>query len=158
MNERNLARELALIATEVDSLAKALVQTKAELAHEAERHRRAQGEANELRQQLRYTRRRAQKAEHEFAKLASSVEAGAHRVDARERELQARLEQTVAANDQLRHEVERKERQRRALEVNLHELMENLRSAAQEVGRTNPAPPSPDEEVTLIRQPTNGEL
>jgi len=126
MNGRNLAGELALLATEVDSLA------KAELARETEKRGRAESEADELRQQLRHARRRAQTAEREFGKLAATIEAAGHTAEVHERELQARLEQALQASEGLRQEVERKERQRHALEVNLREVMENLRNAAQE--------------------------
>jgi chromosome segregation ATPase len=157
MNDRTLARNLALLATEVDSLEKALAQAKAELARETERQRQAQAEAAQLRQELRYARRRAQKAEQEFAKLASSRETEAHTARGNERELREQLEQTSAANARLREQVERKERERRALEANLHELMGNLRAAAHEAGRAAPASTRTDDEVTFVREPRNGD-
>jgi chromosome segregation ATPase len=76
-----------------------------------------------------------------------------------ERELQARLEQALQTNEQLRQEVERKERQRRALEVNLSEVMENLRNAAQEArGSGGVSPAAEPDEATLVpaRRPDGG--
>ncbi len=159
MNERNLAGELALLATEVDSLAKALVQAKAELAREADRRNRADTDAEELRQQLRHARRRAKTAERELGNLTTSIEATAHTNEVYGRELQARLEQALQTTEQLRQEVERKERQRRALEVNLSEVMENLRNAAQEArGSGVVSPTAEPEEATLAptRWPDGG--
>jgi chromosome segregation ATPase len=157
MNERNLAKDLALLATEVDSLAKALAQAKAELERETERHRRAQTELAEVRQQLRYARRRAHKAEREFANLAATIETAAHTAQGHERKLRTQLDQALAVNSELREQVERKEGERRALEGNLRELMDNLRCAAEEAGRrTAPDHPAEDE-VTLVRQPRNGD-
>jgi len=132
MMERNLAGELALLATEVDSVAKALAQAKAELARETDRRYRADAKAEELRQELGHARRRAQTAERELGKRTASIEASAHSTQIYEHELQVRLEQALQVNEQLRQEVGRKERQRHALEVNLREVMENLRNAAQE--------------------------
>src|SRR5205809_995200 len=83
MNERNLANELALLATEVDSITKTLVQREAELADERTRRRRVQAEA---------------------------------------------------ARDDLRGRLEQKERERQALEINIRELMANLRHAAVKAG------------------------
>jgi chromosome segregation ATPase len=139
MNGRNLAGELALLATEVDSLAKALVLAQAELAREREGRGRAEAEADELRQQLRHARRRAQTAEREFGRLAATIEAAAHTAEVHARELEERLQQALQANEGLREEVERKERERHAVEVNLREVMENLRNAAQEARGTGTA-------------------
>jgi hypothetical protein len=66
-----------------------------------------------------------------------------------ERELQAQLEQALQANTLLRHEVEQKERQRRALEVNLREVLGNLRHAGQEENRSRTVARTP-EETTLV--------
>src|SRR5215218_8580549 len=132
MKERNLAGELALLATEVDSLAKALARANAELAHETARRSRADTEAQELRQELGHARQRAQTAERELGKLSAGLEAERHSTQIYEHELQVRLDQALQANEQLRQAVERKERQRRALAENLREVMGNLRNAAQE--------------------------
>jgi chromosome segregation ATPase len=135
MTERNLAGELALLATEVDSLAKALAHAQAELARESARRVRAEADAEDLREQLAQTRQRAKAAEREVGKLAAGMEAGAHDFGARERELEKRLEQAHAGNERLRQELERNEAQRRALEASLHDVMKNLRNAAQEASR-----------------------
>ena len=75
MPERSLAKELALLATEVDSLAKTLSLAQAEQARDAERCTRADAKAEELRQQLGHARRRAKIAERELAKLAGATSA-----------------------------------------------------------------------------------
>src|ERR671930_2651889 len=79
--ERNLAAELSLLATDVDSLAKALAQAQAELAHEREHRRQEQLQAEELRQQLRQARRRAKAAEQEVVKVGADADAAAHRAE-----------------------------------------------------------------------------
>ena len=132
MPERNLAKELALLATEVDSLAKTLSLAKAERARDAERYTRADAKAEELRQQLSHARRRAKIAERELAKLSADAEAKAHAAQSRERELRVQLEQAQRTNEVLKHEVERVERDRRALQLNLREVLANLRHAAQD--------------------------
>jgi chromosome segregation ATPase len=151
MSERNLAGELALLATEVDSLAKSLAQARAELARETDRRNRADAKAEELRQELGHARRRAKAAERELGKLTATTKAAAHTAQGYQHELETRLEQAQQANEQLRREVQRKERERCALEVNLRELMENLRNAAQEAqssGIVTPAVRS--DEPTLV--------
>ena len=132
MPERNLAKELALLATEVDSLAKALSLAQAERARDAERCARADAKVEELRQQLGHARRRAKVAERELAKLSADVGAKAHAAQSRERELGVQLEQAQQTNEVLKHEVERVERDRRALQLNLREVLANLRHAAQD--------------------------
>jgi chromosome segregation ATPase len=132
MLERNLAKELALLATDVDSLAKTLSMAQAERARDAERCARADAKAEELRQQLGHARRRAKIAERELAKLSADVGAKAHAAQSRERELGVQLEQAQQTNEVLKHEVERVERDRRALQLNLREVLANLRHAAQD--------------------------
>ena len=134
MPERNLAKELALLATEVDSLAKTLSLAQAEQARDAERCTRADAKADELREQLGHARRRAKIAERELAKLSADVEANAHAAQSRQRELRVQLEQAQQTNEVLKHEVERVERERRALQLTLREVLGNLRHAAQEAG------------------------
>ena len=146
MSERNLAKELALLATEVDSLAKTLSLAQAERARDADRSARAAAKAEELQQQLGHARRRAKIAEREFAKLSASVEAEAHAARSRERELRAQLDQAQQANEVLRHEVERSERERRALQLNLREVLGNLRHAAQDAGASRVV----TEQATLV--------
>jgi chromosome segregation ATPase len=148
MTERNLAGELALLATEVDSLAKALVQAQAELAREADRRNRADTKAEQLRNELGHARRRAQAAERELGTLTAGIQASTHTAQNQQRELEVRLQQTQQANEQLRQEVQRKERQRHALEVNLREVMENLRNAAQEAQGSHVV--AQPEEATLV--------
>jgi chromosome segregation ATPase len=151
MSERNLAKELSLLATEVDSVAKALVQANAERAREAERRNRADAKAEQLREELKHARQRAQVAERELGKLSAGVQASEHSAVVRQHELETRLEEALRSNAQLQEEVERKERQRRALEQNLRELMENLRNAAQEAhGSTVVAPVATPEDATLV--------
>jgi chromosome segregation ATPase len=150
MPDRNLAAELSLLATEVDSLAKALVQAQGELAREREHRRQAEVRAEELRQQLRQARRRAKAAEQELVKVGSSAEAAEHRARANESELRARLEQAQQTNEMLRHEVAQTENQRRALEVNLREVLGNLRHAAQKAGSSHVASFSTDDEGTVV--------
>ncbi len=158
MNERNLAGELALLATEVDSLAKALAQAKGELARETERRFRADTKVEELRQEFGHARRRAQTAERELGKLTASIEVRAHSTEIYEHELQVRLEQALQVNEQLRQEVARKEHQRHALEVNLREVMGNLRNAAQEAqGVAGVATPAVEaEDATLVPSRPDG--
>src|SRR5438067_11223381 len=103
MDERNLGKELALLATEVDSLAKALVQAEAERARELERRERADASVEELRQQLRHARRRASAAERELAGMNSKMDSAEHRAEVNERELRARLKQAEEAKKVLRH-------------------------------------------------------
>lgn len=153
MEERNLARELSLLATEVDSLAKAGVLAQAEVARERRLREQAESQAEELRQQLRHARRRAKTAERELAKLAAGVEATAHEAEAQKRDLQARLAQAQQAIDVLRHEVEQTEGERRALEQNLREVLGNLRHAAQEAQQARVVARSKAEDATFVPTP-----
>jgi chromosome segregation protein len=151
VKERNLAGELALLATEVDSLAKELARAKAELARERDCRNRADSKAEELREELGHARRRARVAERELGRLNASAAAAAHAAETHQRELQARLDVSLHENGQLQQDVERKERQRRALEANLREVMENLRNAAQEArGSSASIPAAAPEEATLV--------
>lgn len=134
MNERNLAGELALLATEVDSLTKNLVQREAELADERTRRSQAEADVASLREQLTIARQRAKTAEREIGKLSTHGEHERHGAEARERDLRERLTQAEAARDDLRRRLEQKERERQALEVNIRELMANLRHAAVKAG------------------------
>ena len=58
----------------------------------------------------------------------------------------------------LHHEVERIERERRALALNLREVLGNLRSAAQEAGQARVAHRAAADEITLMpsRTPDTG--
>ncbi len=152
MDERTLARELTLLATEADSVEKALVQARAEWTHEAELRKRAEVDAEELRQQLRHARRRAKAAEKQLAELSSRVEAIEHAAHARESELREQLDQAEQAKKILRHEVEQTERERRALEMNYREVLANLRHAAQEA-RVPAGGRPPAEEITVVPGP-----
>jgi chromosome segregation ATPase len=152
-DERNLAAELSLLATDVDSLAKALAQAQAELAHEREHRRREQLEAEELKQQLRQARRRATAAERELVKLGADAGATAHRAETRERELRAQLDQAKQTIEVLRHEVAQTENERTALELNLREVLGNLRHAAQSAGQSRVASPARAEEETVLSAP-----
>ena len=62
------------------------------------------------------------------------MQASAHTAQSRERELRVQLEQAEQTNEVLKHEVERVERERRALQLNLREVLGNLRHAAKEAG------------------------
>lgn len=152
MDERTLARELTLLATKADSVEKALVQARAERTHEAELRKRAEVDAEELRQQLRHARRRAKAAEHQLAELSSRVEAIEHAHNTRESDLREQLDQAEQAKKILRHEVEQTERERRALEMNYREVLANLRHAAQEARVPDGGRP-PAEEVTIVPGP-----
>jgi predicted nucleic acid-binding Zn-ribbon protein len=155
VDERNLAVELSLLATEVDSLAKALVQARAELAREAELRSKADTDAEQLRQQLRHARRRATTAERELAKLTAGIQADAHAARVRERELQARLDQAEQANALLRHEVEEVEGERLALEQNLKDVLGNLRHAAQKAAQSRVALRTAADEATHASGPAD---
>jgi multidrug efflux pump subunit AcrA (membrane-fusion protein) len=150
MAERNLAKELALLATEVDSLAKALVQKEAERAREAELRERAEADAQDLREQLRQARRRANAAERELAGSNARIESAEHSHEVNERELRARLKQAEETKKVLRHEVEQIERERRALELNLREVLANLRHAGQEADHSRVASRPTADEATLV--------
>lgn len=158
MSERTKAQELSLLATEVDSLEKALVQAQTEQTHEAERRRRADVQAEKLRQELRHARRRAKAAERELATLSAGVGETEHRARTTERELRAQLEQEQRRNEVLQHEVERVEAERRALQRNLREVLGNLRHAAQEARGTRERSPETLDEATLVsvRRPDVG--
>ena len=159
MTERNLAAELLLLATEVDSLSKALALAQGEAARERKLRLQSDRQAEELRQQLRQARRRATAAERELGVVSAGSEAGANRARARESELQERLDQAKQENEVLRHEVEQTESERRALEANLREVLGNLRHAAKQAGRSRTPSIAPEEaEATLIptSRPDNG--
>jgi len=158
MSEQTIARDLTLLATEVDSLEKALVQAKTVQAHESERRKRADVQAEKLRQELRHARRRAKAAERELAKLSAGVGANEHRAETTERELRAQLEQEQQRNEVLLHEVERVEAERLALQRNLREVLGNLRHAAQEARGSRGRSAETLDEATLVsvRRPDVG--
>lgn len=157
MTERNLAADLMLLATEVDSLTKALELARAESARERKHRLKADRQAEDLRQQLRQARRRAKAAERELGVVSASSEAGAHTARSRERELQERFDQAQQEIEVLRHEVEQTESERRAMEANLREVLGNLRHAARKAGESRPRSLVTDE-ATLIptSHPDNG--
>jgi chromosome segregation ATPase len=135
MANRNLSGELALLATEVDSLAKTLARAEVELERERSRRREFEAELHGLREQLAICRQRAKKAEGEVAKFAAQTDRERHAAEMLERELRQQLAVTEESSEQLRSSLEQKEGERRALEQNLRELMDNLRNAAIEAGR-----------------------
>lgn len=148
MTERDISKELTLLATEVDSLSKALALAKGERARESELRTRAEADAQELRQRLRYANRRAKAAERQLADISATTESVAHTAESRERELREQLDQAEQAKKVLRHEVEQTERERRSLELNLREVLGNLRHAAQEAHASRDAtlvPPVPSD-------------
>jgi chromosome segregation ATPase len=149
--QRNLAAELSLLATDVDSLAKTLAQSQAELDRERELHKKERLQAEELRQQLRQARRRATAAERELVRTGADADAAVHHAEAKERELRAQLEQARQTIEVLRHEVAQTENERTALELNLREVLGNLRHAAQTAGH-------PTDEATMVtaHRPDNG--
>jgi chromosome segregation ATPase len=157
MTERNLAKELSLLATQADSLEKALVRAWEEREHEAEHRKRAEAQAEELRQQLRHARQRAKAAEHEVSITTAKLEAFEHNAGARESELREQVVQLEQTKKVLRHEVEQTERERRSLELNYREVLANLRHAAQEA-RTATYERPRAEEVPLVPldPPDNG--
>ena len=132
--DRNLSRELALLATEVDSLAKALARTETELDRERRRRHEAETELHRLREEVAICRQRAKKAEGVVAKLAVQSDRDRHAAEVLERELRQQLAVTEQSTEELRESLEHKEGECRALEQNLRELMENLRNAAIEAG------------------------
>jgi len=152
MDDRNIAGQLALLATEVDSLAKTLVRTQEELTRETDRRTKADTKAEELRTELGHTRRRAQTAERELGRFTASIEATAHTERAQREALEQRLQQALKSNEQLRKDLQRKESERHTMEVNLREVMTNLRSAAREVHGSKVIPPviRDEEEKTLV--------
>jgi chromosome segregation ATPase len=158
MTQQHLAAELSLLATEADSVEKALVQARAELARERERRKRVEAQSQDLREQLALARRRADTAERELGKIGASIEAEAHKTRVRQQELHARLEQANQVNEVLQHDLERTESERRALETNLHEVLGNLRHAAQKAGpRLGTAPTAEDATVVVPSEaPDNG--
>jgi chromosome segregation ATPase len=157
MTQHNLAAELSLLATEADSVEKALLQARAELARERERRKRVEAQSQELREELALARKRAGTAERELGKIGSSIEAETHKARVRQRELQARLEQAQQVNEVLKHELEQTETERRALETNLQEVLGNLRHAAQKAGpRLGTAPTAEDATLVPSRAPDNG--
>jgi chromosome segregation ATPase len=156
MSERNLAADLLLLATEVDSLSKALTLARAESARERKLRQKADREAQDLRQQLRQARRRAKTAERELGVVTASSEAGAHTARSRERDLEERLSQAQQQNEVLRHEVEQTESERRAMEANLREVLGNLRHAAKQAGRSRPSSSGADEATLVQTSPDNG--
>jgi chromosome segregation ATPase len=135
MADRNLSGELALLATEVDSLAKTLARTETELERERRRRHEAETELDGLRESVAICRQRAKKAEGELAKLAVQRDRERHTAEVLERELRQQLANTEQSSQELRESLEQKEGECRALEENLRELMENLRNAAIEAGR-----------------------
>ncbi len=149
MSDQTIARDLTLLATEVDSLEKALVLAKTEQAHESERRKRADAQAEKLRQELRHARRRAKAAEREVARLTAGVGATEHRAETTERGLRERLDQSEQRNEMLQHEVERVEAERRALQENLREVLANLRHAAREARPSGTLAREADD-VTLV--------
>jgi chromosome segregation ATPase len=158
MSEQTIARDLTLLATEVDSLEKRLVQAQTEQVHESERRKRADVQAEKLRQELRHARRRAKAAERELARLSAGVGATEHRARSTERELREQLEQEQQRNEVLAHEVERVEAERRTLQRNLREVLGNLRHAAQEARGSRARSPETLDEATLVsvRRPDVG--
>ena len=158
MSERNLAAELSLLATDVDSLAKALAQARAELTRERDHRKRAEHQAEELRQQLRHARRRAKAAERELVEVGAIAQEAAHRAEVEERELRAQLEQARQTHEVLRHEVAQTENERRALELNLREVLGNLRHAAEKAGRVPVGSTSAGAETTVLsgQRPDSG--
>ncbi|HEY6150826.1 MAG TPA: hypothetical protein VIW19_09930 [Gaiellaceae bacterium] len=146
-----------MLATEADSVEKALVQARAELARERERRKRSEAQAQDLREQLALARRRADTAERELGKIGASIQAEAHKTRVRQRELQARLEQAQQVNEVLQHDLEQTESERRALETNLHEVLGNLRHAAQKAGpRLGTATADDETLVVPSESPDNG--
>jgi chromosome segregation ATPase len=135
MADRNLSGELALLATEVDSLAKTLARTESELERERSRRHSLETELHGLREQLPICRQRAKKAEGELARFAAETDRERHAAEMLEHELRQQLAAATQSSEQLRESLEQKETECRVLEQNLRELMENLRNAALEAGR-----------------------
>jgi len=144
-SSRNLARELTELATQVDSQAKSLLRAQQELARELKRRQDFEREAVDLSAAVAHARERASVAERELAGLAIEVDTKNQTAQLREHELQTRLSEATQTIEQLRRELESKERQRQALEAELSDVMQNLRHAAAEAAwpsRTQPEPTS----------------
>jgi predicted nucleic acid-binding Zn-ribbon protein len=157
MTHQKLAAELSLLATEADSVEKALLQAQRELSLERGRRHRAETQAEDLREKLALARKRAESAERELGKIGSTIEAEAHKNRVRHRELTARLEQAQRVNEVLQHDLEQTENERRALEENLQEVLGNLRHAAQKAGpRLGTAAAAEDATLVPSQQPDNG--
>jgi chromosome segregation ATPase len=148
MNERSIAGQLSLLATEVDSLTKTLARAETERDREEHRRRRVDAQAQALRQQLLHAQRRAKAAERALADAGARIAAIKHEHEVRERELLARLDEAEQAKKVLRHEVEQTERERRALQLNLREVLSNLRHAAENA--PNAQVQRPVDESTLV--------
>jgi chromosome segregation ATPase len=154
MPEQHLAKQLALLATETDSLEKSLALAEAERATEAKRRERADIQVAKLRDELRHARERAKAAERDLGRLSSDADAELHAAQAVERELRVQLDHAQARNEVLRHEVERLERERRALQRNQRELLGNLRHAAEEA-RLSHGPIGADDVTLVPTSPTD---
>jgi chromosome segregation ATPase len=131
-SNRNLARELMGLATEIDSLAKSLARTQEELARECSRRQHFEQETVDLSAALAQARERATVAERDLGRLVSELDTGTQTAQVREHELQTRLNEADQMIERLRREVDGKERQRLALETDLSDVMQNLRHAASE--------------------------
>jgi chromosome segregation ATPase len=153
--ERNLAKELALLATEVDSLAKELALARAERASETKRRERAATDAAQLRVQLQHARERAKASERDLGRFSRQADADAHTAQAIERDLRLQLEAAQNRNEVLQHEVERIERERRVLERNQRELLGNLRQAAQEAWAPEGSSVATDDATLVPARPTD---
>ena len=135
---RSPARELMVLATEVDSLAKSLARTQEELAAEVARRRRFEQEAVDLAAALGHARQRAATAERELGRAAAELEAASQTAQVRGHELKTRLSEANQTIERLRHELQRSERQRLVLETDLSDVMQNLRHAAAEAALPRP--------------------
>jgi chromosome segregation ATPase len=137
---RDISGRLALLATEVDSLAKSLARAETELERERGRRRELDVELHGLREELAICRQRAKKAEGELARFAVRTDRERHAAEMLEQELRQQLAASAQSSERLRESLEQKEGECRALEQNLRELMENLRNAAIEAGRATTGP------------------
>ena len=147
---RNFASELMALATEVDSLAKALARTQEELARESTRRRRLEQEAVDLANALAQARERAKVAERDVGRLSSENQVLTQTAQVREHELQTRLREAETTIDALRRELESNERRRVQLETDLADVMQNLRHAAVEAAWPSQTPVEADAEPTRV--------
>jgi predicted nucleic acid-binding Zn-ribbon protein len=146
-SNRNLARELMGLATEIDSLAKSLARTQEELAREHSRRQHFEQETVDLSAALAQARQRATVAERDLGRLVSELDTGTQTAQVREHELQTRLNEADQTIERLRREVDGKERQRLALETDLSDVMQNLRHAASEAAWPSLAHSEPQDDL-----------
>ncbi len=149
-SNRNLPGELMTLATEVDSLTKALVRAQEELARELTRRQNFEQESIDLAAAVTQARERAKVAERDLGRLAAEFETTTETARVREHELQTRLDEANDMIERLKREVASKERKRVQLETDLSDVMQNLRHAAAEAAWPSRTVADGDSEPTQV--------